>query len=120
MVSRFVRVCAAVALQNLKELLEGVWAFSVAFDSATVESTSYFDVRARFTKGENLHCLHLFCLPIFGPHTGEYMFQVFKKAMDVICPSWTSKLLAITSDGAGNMMGRIKGIVSHISGEITR
>ena len=43
-VSTFVRVALAANMQTLKSLLAGCWAFSLAFDSATVESTSLFDI----------------------------------------------------------------------------
>jgi hypothetical protein len=47
-VSRFVRVAAAACLQKISELLMRTWAVSVAFDSSTIEATSYFDVSVRF------------------------------------------------------------------------
>ena len=112
MVSRFVRVAAGACLQKISELLNRTWAFSVAFDSATVESTSYFDVRVRLTVNTKVHCFHLFCLPLYGSHTGELMFGVFKDAMDAVCPRWEHTLLSTCSDGARNMLGRVRGIVS--------
>ena len=115
MVSRFVRVAAGACLQKLSELLKRAWAFSVAFDSATVESTSYFDVRVRFTVDTTVHCFHVFCLPLFGSHTGELMFDVFKEAMDALCPQWEHSLLSTCSDGARNMLGRVRGIVTRLA-----
>jgi hypothetical protein len=47
-VSRAVRVGAAACLQKISELLKRTWVFWVAFDSSTIEATSYFDVRVRF------------------------------------------------------------------------
>lgn len=113
-VASFVRVAAAACLQKLREILCSVWAFSVAFDSATVQTTSYFDVRVRFVIGTTLHCCHLLCLPLFGSHTGQLMFDVFKEAMDALCPAWPDALLATSSDGARNMTGRVRGIVSRV------
>lgn len=114
-VSRFVRVAAAACLQKLSEIMSAVWAFSLAFDSSTIESTSYFDVRVRFVAGTNVHCFHLFSLPLFGSHTGDLMFSVFGRAMDALCPSWTQRLLSTCSDGARNMTGRVRGIVSRVA-----
>ena len=113
-VASFVRVAAAACLQKLREILGSVWAFSVAFDSATVQATSYFDVRVRFVVKTTLHCFHLFCLPLFGSHTGQLMFDVFKEAMDALCPAWPDTLLATSTDGARNMTGRVRGIVSRV------
>ena len=114
-VSWFVCVAAAACLQKLSKLLKRAWAFSIAFDSATVESTSYFDVRVRFSVGITLHCFHVFSLPLFGRHTGNLMFDVFKEAMDAILPQWEHLLLSTCSDGARNMMGRVRGIVTRIA-----
>jgi hypothetical protein len=114
-VSSFVRVAAAAFLQKLGELLSSSLAFAIAFDSATVESTSYFDVRARFVKGTSLHYFHLFSLPLYGPHTGDLMFSVFDKAMDEICPSWGTRFLITCSDGDRNLTGRVREIVTRIA-----
>ena len=47
-VSTFFRVALAANMQTLKSLLAGCWEFSLTFDSATVESTSLFDIRVQF------------------------------------------------------------------------
>lgn len=46
--SSFIRVALAANMQNLKELLADCWAFSVALDSAMVETLSLFHICARF------------------------------------------------------------------------
>lgn len=114
-VSFFARVILASCLQTLSHILSSTWAFSVAFDAATIQTTSYFDVRIRFAKGPKLYCFHLFSLPLLGRHTGENMFDVFNKAMSAVCPSWPKRLLSVCSDGARNMTGRVKGISTRIS-----
>ena len=48
------------------------------------------------------------------------MFDVFKKAMDAICPTWTLRLISTSSDGARNMIGRVKGIVSRIAPHVVQ
>lgn len=117
-VSSFVRVAAAVCLQKLSDILADCWAFSVAFDSSTVATTSYFDVRVRFVKGTRLYCFHLCCLPIYGRHTGDNLFETFEKAMNAICPSWGYRLLSTCSDGARIMTGRVRGIVTRVSNRV--
>ena len=47
-VSTFVQVALATNMQTLKSLLAGYWAFSLEFKSATVESTSLFNIRVQF------------------------------------------------------------------------
>jgi hypothetical protein len=115
MVSQFVRIAAGACLQKIREILSNTWAFSVAFDSATVDATSYFDVRVRVAIETTIHCFHCFCLPLYGSHTGELMFDVFRQAMDALCPGWVHTLLSTCADGARNMQGRLRGIVSRIA-----
>jgi hypothetical protein len=115
MVSRFVRVAAAACLQKISEFLKRTWAFSVAFDSSTIQATSYFDLRVRFAADAELHCFHLVALPLHGSHTGQLMFDVFEQAMDAIIPGWEDYLLSTCSDGARKMLGRARGIVARIA-----
>ena len=117
-VSTFICVVAGACLQSISSALNKVWAFAVAFDSTTVESTSYFDVCVRFVQGTKLHGFHLFCLPIHGSHTGEMMFNGFDEAISVICPSWSMQILSTCSDGARNMTGCVRGIVSRIASQV--
>jgi hypothetical protein len=114
-VSRFVRVAAATCLQNISELLKRTWAFSVAFDSSTIEATSCFDVRVRFATDAELHCFNMLAFPLHGSHTGQLIFDVFEQAMDAIIPGWEDCLLLACSDGGRNMLGRARGIVTRIA-----
>lgn len=118
-VSQYARIALAANLQKLREILSTCWTFSIAFDSATIESTSYFDVRVRFGRRGQIFCFHLAALPMYGRHTGELMSDLFCKAMDVVCPTWRSKLLSAASDGARNMTGRVRGVVSRVASELT-
>ena len=45
--SKMTRVTCAANLQKLADILKWSWAFSIAFDSATHQSTSYLDLRFR-------------------------------------------------------------------------
>jgi hypothetical protein len=42
------------------------------------------------------------------------MLDVFNKAMGALCPTWIDNVLSTCSDGARNMTGRVRGIVSRI------
>jgi hypothetical protein len=44
-ISNFVRTVCAVNLQRIAELLRHSWAFSIALDSATHQSTSFLNLR---------------------------------------------------------------------------
>jgi hypothetical protein len=118
-VSAFVRVALAANMQTLKSLLAGCWVFSIAFDSATVGSTPLFDIRVRFAVKGCLFCFHLIAMPLIGRHTGPNMFDAFVKVADVVMPHWRNTLFSVSSDGARNMTGRDRGIVSRIGEAIS-
>ena len=113
-VTSYVRVMVAISLQNIKDQLERSWCYSVAFDGSTHQSTSYFDIRLRvFVDGE-IKNVHLIALPMFERHTGAYMYELFKTFFDVLDESWTTKVIGVTTDGAANMTGCHRGIVTMI------
>lgn len=86
-ISSFVWPAAAIFLQKLSKLFAYCWAFSFAFDSSTVASISYFDVKVKFVVGTMMYCIHLCCLHLYGRHIGDILFETFEKTMDAICPS---------------------------------
>ena len=71
-VSNFIRVVCAVNLQRIACHLRRSWAFSIALDSATHQSTSYLDLRFRvfMPHYKNVVNLHGCALPMFDRHTG--------------------------------------------------
>lgn len=107
-VSSFIRVSLAANMQKLKELLADCWAFSVTLYSATVETSSLFHIRARFVVKGHLFCFQLPFLSMFGRQTGQNMYDLFEKVMDVVVPNWRDKFLSVSSDGASNMTGRAR------------
>ena len=104
----------AISLQNIKDQLERSWCYAVAFDGSTHQSTSYFDIRLRvFVDGE-IKNVHLIALPMFERHTGAYVYELFKTFFDVLNESWTTTVIGVTTDGASNMTGCHRGIVTMI------
>ena len=97
-------------MQKFKELLGNCWAFSIVFDSATVEGSLLFDIRIRFAFKGRLFCFHLLSLPMTGRHTGQNMYNLFEKVMDVVVRCWKDTLLSASSDGARNMMAMREGL----------
>ena len=59
-ISMMARVACASNLQKISVILQKSWAFSIAIDSATHQSTSYLDLRFRvYSKGNrDIHNLH--------------------------------------------------------------
>ena len=81
------------------------WCYSIAFDGSTYGHSSYFDIRVRVYANGNIQNLNLLAVPMFERHTGENMFQLFCKLLDVLDQDWKHKLIGVTSDGARNMTG---------------
>jgi hypothetical protein len=109
-ISNFVRVVCAVNLQRIADLLCRSWAFSLALDSATHQSTSFLDLRFRIFIPNYHGCT----LPMFDHHTGDIMSMMVSKFLTVLCPDWTIRLLGLTFDGARNMTGRVAGVVTRL------
>ncbi|KAH9573897.1 hypothetical protein CY35_01G025600 [Sphagnum magellanicum] len=116
-VANYIRFVCAINLQHIARHLSRAWAFSIALDSATHQSTSYLDVRFRIFMPTfyNIVNLHAVALPMFDWHTGEVMFQMVVSFLDVICLGWKVHLLGVSSDGACNMTGRVSGVVTCLS-----
>ncbi|CAM6049220.1 unnamed protein product [Sphagnum compactum] len=116
-VTNYIRVVCAVNLQRIACHLRRAWAFSIALDSATHQSTSYLDVRFQIFMPAfyNIINLHAVALPMFDWHTDEVMFQMVVSFLDVLRPGWKVHLLGVSSDGARNMTGRVSGVVTRLS-----
>ena len=115
-VSSFLRVMCASNLQMLRDILAGCWAFSLALDGATHQSTSYLDIRVCFCANGDIHNCHLLALPMTERHTGEAMFGMLVKVMDVIRPGWKHSLVGVATDGARNMTGQHVGLLTFLDG----
>ncbi len=103
-ISNFVRAVYVVNLQRIADLLRCSWAFSLALDSATHQSTSFLDLCFRIFV-PNYHSivnLHGCTLPMFDRHTGDIMSTMVSKFLTVLCPNWRIRLLGLTFDGARN------------------
>ena len=110
----YVRVVVAVSLQRIKDLLTRTWCYSVAFDGSTYQHKSYLDIRIRVYCNGDIQNIHVIALPMFDRHTGEYMYKLFDKLFSILDPSWKTKLIGVTTDGAANMTGRHRGVVTKI------
>ncbi|KAI2505241.1 hypothetical protein MHU86_9143 [Fragilaria crotonensis] len=115
-ISKMVRVACAANLQKISELLQESWGFSIALDSATHQSTSYLDLRFRLysKKHRKIYNVHGCALPLHDRHTGEVMFNMLTKFLDVLCPNWKVSMLGVATDGARNMTGRAVGVVTRL------
>jgi hypothetical protein len=115
-INNFVRVVCVVNLQQIVDLLRRSWAFSLALDFMTHQSTSFLDLCFRVLN-PNYHSivnLHGCALPMFDRHTRDIMSTMVSKFLTVLCPDWTIRLLGLTSDGACNMTGRVVSVVTRL------
>ena len=115
-VANYVRVVCAINLQALSTLLSNnqIWAFALANDASTHYGRSYFDNRIRFHRGGVLDNVHLLAIPMFNRHTTHNIFNLVSKVLDVLCPSWRAKVIAVGSDGANVMTGHVQGVVTQL------
>ena len=60
----YTRYMCTMAFQMMKDILNSLWGFSIAFDVGNKSNTSYLDVQIRFCQGNNLHNLHVVALPM--------------------------------------------------------
>jgi hypothetical protein len=112
-ISNFVQTVCVINLQRIANLLRRSWAFSLALDSATHQSTSFLDLRFRvfIPNYHSIINLHGCTRPMFDRHTGDIMSTMVNKFLTVLCPDWTIRLLGLTYDGARNMTRRVAGVV---------
>lgn len=94
--------------------MRSCWAFSIALDGGNKSSTSYLDFRLRLVLGYELFNIHLIAAPMYESYTGDNMFLLCSKILDVLCSNWKEKIIGVTTDGASNMTGRHVGIVTQI------
>jgi hypothetical protein len=115
-ISNFVRVIYIVNLQQIVDLLHRSWAFSLALDSTTHQSTSFLNLcfRVFIPNYHSIVILHGCALPMFDRHTGDIMSTMVNKFLTMLCLDWTIRLLGLTSDEARNMTGRVAGVVTRL------
>jgi hypothetical protein len=93
------------------------WAFSLANDSSTHYGKSYFDNRIRIHINGKLYNIHAIAIPMFETHTGENMYLLITRFLDIVCPQWRTQLLGLGSDGASAMTGHLQGVVTRIASQ---
>lgn len=121
MVGNFVRVLLAVALQLLSTVLcsSSVWAFSLAGDASTHQGTPLLDQQIRVCRNGIRINLHLVLVQFFQRHTAVNYVKMINTVMDVLCPNWKDKLIAIAFDGKNTMIGHIGGVVTLLAAQCT-
>lgn len=118
-VTNYARAVCAINLQAITSILshESIWAFSLVNDASTHYGKSYLDNRIRFHLEGVLYNIHVLAIPMFDRHTGENMFNLVDKFLNIICPNWRGKLIGVGSDGANSMTGHLKGVVTRLEHE---
>jgi hypothetical protein len=113
-VNSFVRVVYAINLQHIFDILWHLWAFSLALDSTTHQSTSYLDlcICVYVEEHHTITNLHGCALLVFQWHTSEVMFKMVSNFLIVLCPDWKIRTLGLFFNGARNMTRCVVGIVT--------
>jgi hypothetical protein len=121
MVGQYVRDLLAVALQLVSNVLcnTSVWAFSPAGDASTHQGTPLLDQHFRVCFNGVLMNLHLVLVPFFQRHTAVNYVRVIKTVMNVLCPTWNDKLIAIASDGENIMTCLTGGVATLLERQCT-
>ena len=84
-VIQVVQYTCAFNMEVIYNILNHVWAFSIAIDNGTKASVPYLDVRLRFVLKGKLYNIHLIALPMYKSHTGENSFLLISKFLDDLC-----------------------------------
>jgi hypothetical protein len=115
-ISNVARIVCAVNLQRLSSLLNNpsMWAFSLASDGSTHWGQSYLDNRIRFYFNGTLYNVHLLAIPMFERHTADNIVKLISQLLDIICPTWTTKLIGLGSDGEAKMTGQFQGVITEL------
>ena len=55
---------------------------------------------------------------MFSRHTAENMFGLISRFLDILCPSWHTKLIGLGSDGANVMTGEYNGVLTKLEQQV--
>src|SRR6266496_1728345 len=94
---------------------QSTWAFSLANDMSTHYGRSYLNNHIQVHINGTLHNFHLIAIPMYKAHTGENMFHLIMRILDVICPHWKMQLIRVGSDGASSMTSQFQGVVTRLA-----
>src|SRR5579859_4851823 len=87
----YARTVLAYSLHLIATILgpqknRSAWAFSLANDASTHYGRSYLDNCIRIHIDGKLHNFHLLAIPMYETHTGENMFHLVVRVLDIVCP----------------------------------
>ena len=121
LVSGYIRILVAVAMQHLSNLMakSSMWAFSFAYDMSTHICISFMDQRLRLAVNGLLVNLHLLAIPMFYRHTAVNQFNPITKVMDAMNSNWRDKLIGHSWDGENTMTGCSGGVITLLEKQAT-
>lgn len=111
-VTSYVRAVCAINLQKISKILHKVWAFSIALDMSTHQSSAYLDIRIRTYLFGDIRNYHVMAVPMQGAHTGEAIFDTSSYILNILCKSWNTQMISITTDGEAKMTGHLSGVAT--------
>lgn len=121
-------VCAVVAinLQNLSDLMESSWTYALELQHVAQEqpSSPYLDVRIKFFRESDVHDYHVVALPAFQHRTGEHIYKMVQRVLNVLDTHWKKKLVGVVISGdevappSTNLVGEEGGAVTLLQKEM--
>jgi hypothetical protein len=54
---------------------------------------------------------------MYEHHTGENIFILIRRVLDVVCPRWRMQMIGVGSDGANSMTEQFQGVVTRLANE---
>lgn len=116
-VREYVQACIAISLQCCRELRHDkrCWAYSTEFDTARNSGDGYLDVLITIHIRSVVPNIHVLVLHMRCSHTRRPIFHLLSGILESvsIC-EWKKNLIAVTTDGASNMTGRINGAFARL------
>ena len=93
------------------KILHDCWGYLIVLDVGHTQGTLYLDLQVWLcTKHGKLTNAHIIAIPLLLNKTAETQFNLCSKFLNVIDPTWCSKLVAISTDLEHIMMGRVSGV----------
>ena len=121
-ISNYVRIILArsfhfiIILDPLKN--RSIWIFSLTNNASIYHERSYLTNHIHIHIDRKFYNLHLIIISIYEYHTGENMFILIRRVLDIICSRWRMQMIEINSDDANSMTRKFQDIAMRLANEL--
>ncbi|KAJ2057894.1 hypothetical protein GGI17_005389 [Coemansia sp. S146] len=104
-------------LERIRSLMarDGILAFSLTFDTSTIQGKSFVDVRLYIPAAGQLHNIHVFSLPLRRCFTVADQLKLLEEKTDALYQDWRTKLIDVSTDCAPIMTDQTMGVVAQLA-----